>query len=78
MRYALSCEYGRKQIRRQEINSKVLEGHARQFNMIFKEAQVMLKEVWGMEMVELPKQEKYTLAKKRGTLNHLMSPIWTD
>lgn len=36
------------------------------FKQVFAEAQGMLREVFGMEMVELPARERITLQQKRG------------
>ena len=68
VRLALACEYQRKPIRRQEIGEKVLGiWGPRQFNSVFNEAQMQLRTVVGMEMVEFPAREKVTLAQKRGS-----------
>ena len=40
----------------------------RQFKHVFNEAQVQLREVFGMEMTELPVKEKVTVSQKRGLL----------
>ncbi|KIW01251.1 uncharacterized protein PV09_07293 [Verruconis gallopava] len=65
-RYALSCEYARQPIRRPDINAKVLNpSSGRIFKQVFLEAQNMLRDVFGMEMVELPVKEKVTLQQKR-------------
>jgi len=78
VRYALSCEFGRRPINRQDINQKVLGQGSRQFNQVFREAQVMLQTTFGMEMVELPKQEKVTLAQKRGEFSLFPQSIETS
>lgn len=44
----------------------VLGNHARQFKAVFEEAQGMLRNIFGMEMTELPLREKVTLQEKRG------------
>ncbi len=38
----------------------------RQFKQIFEEAQQRLRDVFGMELTELPQREKVTVAQKRG------------
>ncbi|EDU39598.1 MAGE-domain-containing protein [Pyrenophora tritici-repentis] len=65
VRYALSCEHSRKPLKRQEINEKVLGSHARHFKEVFTEANRQLMDVFGMQLVELPKQERVTLRQKR-------------
>jgi hypothetical protein len=73
VRYALSCEYSRKPIKRLDITAKILGSHSRQFKPVFTEAQIMLQNTFGMKLVELPKQEKVTLAQKRGrSMSYLM------
>ncbi|KAF2816980.1 MAGE-domain-containing protein [Mytilinidion resinicola] len=65
VRYALSCEYARVPLRRQDISTKVLGARSRAFKEVFDEAQVMLQDIFGMEMVELEKKEKVTISQKR-------------
>ncbi|KAK0344834.1 hypothetical protein LTR91_009161 [Friedmanniomyces endolithicus] len=65
VRLALACEYSRQPIRRQTIREKVLGSAGRQFKPVFEQAQLQLRSVFGMEMVELPEKEKVTLAQKR-------------
>jgi hypothetical protein len=69
VRYALSCEYSRQPIRRTDISAKVLGPSSRQFRAVFAEAQLMLRETFGMEMMELPKADKITVQQKRGMLD---------
>lgn len=67
VRLALACEYQRKAIRRSDIGDKVLgAGTSRRFKEVFNAAQVVLRSVFGMEMVELPGREKVTVQQKRG------------
>ncbi|KAK0365211.1 hypothetical protein LTR94_007761 [Friedmanniomyces endolithicus] len=66
VRLALACEYSRLPLRRQMIREKVLGSAGRQFKPVFEQAQLQLRSVFGMEMVELPEKEKVTLAQKRG------------
>lgn len=67
VRLALACEYQRRPIRRADISEKVLgSGGSRKFKEVFNAAQVELRSVFGMEMVELPGREKVTVQQKRG------------
>lgn len=67
MRYALACEYSRTPLRRTDIGAKVLPSNAsRSFKPVFEEAQNQLRDVFGMEMVELPAREKVGIMAKRG------------
>jgi hypothetical protein len=88
VRYALSCEYSRKPLKRQDINEKgednepshsiwltlaVLGSHTRLFKDVFARANAELMDVFGMQFVELPKAEKITMRQKRG-MYFLSSP----
>lgn len=66
VRLALACEYQRRPIRRADVSEKVLGSQGRQFKKVFEEAQIELRSVFGMEMVELPAREKITLQERRG------------
>jgi hypothetical protein len=67
VRYALSSEHSRNPIRRQDVIQKVLNGtQSRQFQAVFQEAQLLLRDVFGMELTELPMREKVTVAQRRG------------
>jgi hypothetical protein len=67
VRLALASEYARQPIRRTDISAKVLgEQGARQFKAVFEQAQVALREKFGMQMVELPGKEKVTVHQRRG------------
>ena len=67
VRLALACEYQRRPIRRVDISEKVLGNTGgRKFKAVFNAAQMELRSVFGMEMVELPAREKVTVAQKRG------------
>ncbi|KAF1843198.1 MAGE-domain-containing protein [Cucurbitaria berberidis CBS 394.84] len=68
VRYALSCEYARKPIKRQDINEKVLGSHTRLFKEAFSRANGELMEVFGMQMVELPKADRVTTRQKRAAV----------
>ncbi|KAE8162051.1 MAGE family-domain-containing protein [Aspergillus tamarii] len=66
VRLALACEYARLPIRRTEIGVKVLgEQGARQFKVVFEAAQKVLREKFGMQMVELPARERVTIHDRR-------------
>ncbi|PSK60261.1 hypothetical protein B9Z65_1159 [Elsinoe australis] len=65
VRLALACEYTRAPLRRSDINAKVLGVHTRQFKVVFAAAQQHLKEVFGMELIELPTRDKITLQQRR-------------
>jgi hypothetical protein len=81
VRYALACEHSRKPIKRQDINEKgeghvkkpfarltiaVLGSHTRVFKDVFNRANAELMDVFGMQLVELPKAERVTMRQKRG------------
>ena len=67
VRLALASEYSRLPIRRTDISAKVLgEQGSRQFKTVFDSAQRELRQVFGMEMTELPTREKVTVAQRRG------------
>ncbi|KAL4880069.1 MAGE family-domain-containing protein [Aspergillus karnatakaensis] len=66
VRLALSSEYSRQPIRRADISNKVLgETGSRQFKKVFDEAQKVLEEVFGMQLVELPGKERVTIQQRR-------------
>ncbi|KAK4634736.1 hypothetical protein CLAFUW4_00346 [Fulvia fulva] len=65
VRLALACEFQRKPLRRGDISEKVLGAHGRQFKAVFAQTQAHLREVFGMELVELPAKEKITLQQRR-------------
>ncbi|KAH6901497.1 MAGE family-domain-containing protein [Coprinopsis sp. MPI-PUGE-AT-0042] len=54
VRLALFTEQKRAHLRRDEINKKVLAPHNKLFNKVFAAAQKILRDTFGMEMVELP------------------------
>ncbi|KOC16547.1 hypothetical protein AFLA70_459g000900 [Aspergillus flavus AF70] len=67
VRLALASEYARQPIRRTEISAKVLgEQGVRQFKVVFESAQKVLREKFGMQMVELPGRERVTIHDRRG------------
>lgn len=65
VRLALACEFQRRPLRRGDISEKVLGAQGRQFKNVFAQAQGHLRDVFGMEMVELPAKEKVTLQQRR-------------
>ncbi|KAJ5514762.1 MAGE protein [Penicillium fimorum] len=66
VRLAIASEYSRLPIRRNDISAKVLgEQGSRQFKPVFDQAQVILKQHFGMEMTELPAREKITISQRR-------------
>ncbi|KAG2002440.1 hypothetical protein CC2G_004632 [Coprinopsis cinerea AmutBmut pab1-1] len=54
VRIALFTEQKRMHLRREDITKKVLAPHPKLFKRVFAEAQKILRETFGMEMVELP------------------------
>ncbi|KAM0469660.1 hypothetical protein ACHAP7_009891 [Fusarium lateritium] len=74
VRYAISCEFSRTVIRRDGIKERVLGNQGRSFRRIFDLAQRQLKEVWGMEMRELPVREKMSLQEKRQAMKSNSQP----
>ena len=69
VRLALASEFSRQPIRRTDISAKVLgEQGARQFKVVFEEAQRILHEKFGMQLTELPVKEKVTINQRRGEL----------
>ncbi|KAF2834494.1 MAGE-domain-containing protein, partial [Patellaria atrata CBS 101060] len=65
VRLALACEYARIPIRRADISAKVLGPNSRQFKTVFKEANLQLQTVFGMQLTELPLKEKVTAQQRR-------------
>ncbi|PGH18082.1 hypothetical protein AJ79_00709 [Helicocarpus griseus UAMH5409] len=66
VRLALASEYSRQVIRRTDIRDKVLgEPGRRMFRVVFDEAQMQLREKFGMQMVEQPLREKITISQRR-------------
>ncbi|KAI5464216.1 MAGE family-domain-containing protein [Mariannaea sp. PMI_226] len=69
VRYAISCEYSRTVIRRDVLGSQ-----GRSFKRIFSLAQQQLRDVWGMELRELPVREKMSLQEKRAAMRSNAQP----
>ncbi|KAG5967595.1 hypothetical protein E4U56_000757 [Claviceps arundinis] len=77
VRYALSCEFSRRPIRRDGrdgIKERVLQNRGRSFKKIFTLAQKQLRQVWGMELRELPVREKVSLQEKRQAMKTNSQP----
>ncbi|KAF5017516.1 hypothetical protein F66182_10545 [Fusarium sp. NRRL 66182] len=74
VRYAISCEYSRTVIRRDGIKERVLGTQGRSFRRIFDLAQTQLREIWGMELRELPVREKMSLHEKRQAMKSNSQP----
>lgn len=78
VRLALSSEFQRRTIRRADISEKVLgTSGSRKFKDVWNRAQGSLRDVFGVEMVELPVKEKVTLQQRRGE-NVLQSASFTS
>lgn len=60
VRLALASEYTRTPIRRTDITQKALGTAAKQFKDIFAGAQEVLRDTFGMELVELPMRDAAT------------------
>lgn len=69
VRLALSSEYARKPLRKTEISellkSSSANGRSRDFKPIFNGAQKTLRDIFGMELVDLPKTEKIDMNTRR-------------
>ncbi|KAG6139094.1 hypothetical protein E4U38_008397 [Claviceps purpurea] len=77
VRYALSCEFSRRPIRRDGrdgIKERVLQNRGRSFKKIFTLAQQQLRHIWGMELRELPVREKMSLQEKRQAMRTNSQP----
>ncbi|KAJ2900489.1 hypothetical protein MKZ38_002443 [Zalerion maritima] len=58
VRYSLSCQHSRTLIRRDAVKDKVLgPSNARKFKQVFEETQKSLRNVFGMELYELPMRD---------------------
>src|ERR1051326_2402895 len=64
IRFALACEYARTPIRRADIVQKILGPRSRHFRSVFDEAQVQLRNTFGMEMTLYPLKEKVTIRER--------------
>ncbi|KAG9302319.1 hypothetical protein G9A89_008811 [Geosiphon pyriformis] len=74
VRLALCSELKKVPIRREDIMKKVLQEHSKVFQEIFDRAQYELRDIYGMELVELPTKEKKPATRsgtvRRATLNN--------
>jgi len=77
VRYALACDFSRVPIRRDGIRERVLGPHGRAFRKVFDGAQKQLRDVFGMEMEELPVRDKDTmsLGEKRKGMDRIHTPL---
>lgn len=70
VRLAISSEYSRQPLRRTDINAKIMKdatssGNKVQFRAVFNEAQKTLRDVFGMELVDLPSRERTDISNRR-------------
>ncbi|KIW24224.1 uncharacterized protein PV07_09952 [Cladophialophora immunda] len=70
VRLALATEYSRTPLRRSDISQKIFKdantsGGRTSFKAVFEGAQRVLKDVFGMQLTELPSKEKTTLKDRR-------------
>ncbi|KAL9552808.1 hypothetical protein MBANPS3_003602 [Mucor bainieri] len=57
-RFALSCEYKKKTIRREDLGKLLIESLKRSLNMVLSRAQERLRHTFGFELVELPNMKE--------------------
>ena len=70
VRLALATEYSRTALRRADISAKIFKdantsGGRTSFNKVFDGAQKVLRDAFGMQLMELPSKEKTTLKERR-------------
>lgn len=66
VRLALSNEFSRRPIKREDITKKVMGTAGRQqFKQVFTQADEQLRDIFGMTLKELPAREKITVSQKR-------------
>ncbi|CAG8507562.1 1926_t:CDS:2 [Diversispora eburnea] len=70
VRLALACELRKVPLRREEVVRKgmylcVLVDHSRAFPVVLLKAQEKLRDIFGMDLEELPTKEKSTVARRR-------------
>lgn len=58
VRLAVSHEYRRTPLRKDDIKERVLGDHSKAFPVILERAQITLKSVFGMELIEITKETK--------------------
>lgn len=85
VRLALSTEYSRTPLRRTDISTKLFKdgsgyraGSSRNFRAIFDGAQAILKNTFGMELMELPAREKTSLKDRRNAATQTKSSTTTS
>lgn len=74
VRLALSSEYARQPLRRTDVNAKIMKdaassGNKVQFRTVFNEAQKTLRDVFGMELVDLPSRERTGINERRKAIS---------
>lgn len=75
VRLSLAAEYSRTPIRRGDISTKVFVGtNSRTFKRVFEDAQKILMEIFGMQLVELPTREKTSLKDRRAQATQTKAP----
>ncbi|KAG5519350.1 hypothetical protein PMAC_001975 [Pneumocystis sp. 'macacae'] len=79
VRLALALEHTRTPIKREDITKKILlPSHLRSFALVFEKTQEKLRNVFGMELVELPykNRNKYMSASKlhKSKSSHIKNP----
>ncbi|KIV89288.1 hypothetical protein PV10_08866 [Exophiala mesophila] len=84
VRLALATEYSRTPLRRNDITTKIFKdgsgyraGSSRNFRAIFDGAQAILKDTFGMQLVELPAREKTSLRDRRNATTQTKSTTST-
>ncbi|RMZ75162.1 hypothetical protein DV737_g5424, partial [Chaetothyriales sp. CBS 132003] len=84
VRLALACEFSRTPLRRSDISAKIFQDgsansqNRRQFKSIFEDAQMQLKHVFGMQLVELPLKDKTSLKDRRNQTTQTKAPSTTN
>ncbi|KIW15409.1 hypothetical protein PV08_05455 [Exophiala spinifera] len=81
VRLALATEYSRTPLRRSDIHTKIFKDsntHGRSFKTIFNSAQDILKDTFGMHLVELPSKEKTSLKDRRNQATQTKSNTSTS
>ena len=70
IRYALFLDYNKTPIKREDINKVILKDHKNSFKPVLSVAQTKFKELFGMELVEIPKK---STASKSTLKNNLQN-----
>ena len=70
IRYALFLDYNKTPIKREDINKVILKDHKNSFKPVLSAAQTKFKELFGMELVEIPKK---STASKSTLKNNLQN-----